>query len=129
MPALVALPSSVDPAGNNAIVVGSGANLLARQTQIEDAFAFGEHTGLANGGSGRGNSGAYSPRQSEAVPYHSKTSPRPRPFRKTRYEKLDILVVNENGERVARRSFAVAADGAGSLRDRLGVTVVSYFGR
>jgi ribokinase len=29
---------AVDPAGNNAIVVGSGANLLARETQVEDSL-------------------------------------------------------------------------------------------
>src|SRR6185437_13791677 len=29
---------SVDPAGNNAIAVGSGANLLARAAQVEDAL-------------------------------------------------------------------------------------------
>jgi len=118
---------SVDPAGNNAIVVGSGANRFARQNQIEDALLGPGCTVVlqmevpadetaALIGRARAKGARIILNLAPAAPLPVDT-----------LRKLDVLVVNET-ESAWLAAHLGCGDGAAEMRDRLGVEVVRTMG-
>jgi ribokinase len=118
---------SVDPAGNNAITVGSGANLVARQTQIEDALLSPTSTlvlqmevpaeetaALIDRARAKGARIILNLAPAAALP-------------EAALRKLDILVVNET-ESAWLANHLGCTDGAAPLRDRLGIVIVRTLG-
>jgi ribokinase len=118
---------AVNPAGDNAIVVGSGANLLARHSQIEDALLGPESTVVL---------------QMEVPPEETAALIRRARARGARIllnlapaapmpeavlRELDVLVVNEI-ESAWLASHLGCADGAGALHDCLHIAVVRTLG-
>jgi ribokinase len=117
----------VDPAGDNAIMVGSGANLAARQSQIEDALLTPETTlvlqmevsaeetaTLIGRAHAKGARIILNLAPAAALPEAALRS-------------LDVLVVNET-ESAWLASHLQCPDSASGLRDRLGVTIVRTLG-
>ena len=118
---------SVDPAGNNAIVVGSGANRFARQNQIEDALLGPGCTVVlqmevpadetaALIGRARAKGARIILNLAPAAPLPVDT-----------LRKLDVLVVNET-ESAWLAAHLGCGDGVAEMRDRLGVEVVRTMG-
>jgi ribokinase len=118
---------AVDPDGNNAIAVGSGANLMARQGQVEDALLGPEATlllqmevpaaetaALIHRARVRGARIVLNLAPAAALP-------------EAAFRELDILVVNET-ESAWLANQLNCADGAVQLRDRLGITIVRTLG-
>jgi ribokinase len=118
---------TVDPAGNNAISVGSGANLIARQTQIEDAL-LGPGTTLVL-------QMEVTPEETEALIHRARVlgariilnlAPAA-PLPESALRELDVLVVNET-ESAWLSSHLGCTDGAAALHDRLGIVIVRTLG-
>jgi ribokinase len=117
----------VDPSGNNAIAVGSGANLSARQTQIEDSLLNAattlvlqmevpalETVALIHRAHGKG---------ARIILNLAPASPLP----ETALRDLDILVVNET-ESAWLAAHLGCSDGAAQLWDHLNVTIIRTLG-
>ena len=96
---------AVDPAGDNAIAVGSGANLTARQTQIEDSLLEPDvHRRCCKWRFPRdGNGGADPPRPRERARESFSISPPPAPLPKTALREARFAGGQRNRKRVARR--------------------------
>ncbi len=118
---------TVNPAGENAIAVGSGANLTARHTQIEDALLTPAATLLLQ---------MEVPPDQTAALIHRAHAMKARiilnlapaaPLPKDVLRKLDILVVNETEGAWLADHLGCACDTA-SLRGSIGVTVVRTLG-
>ena len=116
---------AVDPAGENAIAVGSGANLLARHTQIEDAVLTPSATLLLQ---------MEVPAEETAALIHRALGCRiilnlapARWLPEDALRALDILVVNET-ESTALSTRLGIPDGATALRDHLGCVVIRTLG-
>lgn len=118
---------AVDLAGNNAIAVGSGANLITRQTQIEDALLgptstlvlqmevpAEETAALIHRARASGASIILNLAPAAAIP-------------EAALRKLDIIVVNET-ESAWLASHLGCADTAAALRDRLDVVIIRTLG-
>jgi ribokinase len=118
---------SVDPAGNNAIAVGSGANLLARQSQVEDTLLSAACTLVLQ---------MEVPAQETAALIHRARAKSARiilnlapaaPLPEDALRKLDVLVVNET-EGAWLAGHLGCADNAVALHERLGITIVRTLG-
>ncbi len=118
---------AVDPLGNNAISVGSGANLLVRSAQVEDALLTpattlvlqmevdpGETAALIARAKGRVGRIILNLAPAASLPLESLRA-------------LDLLVVNET-ESAWLAEFLGCADTAPALRSALGVEVVRTLG-
>ncbi len=118
---------AVDPLGNNAISVGSGANLLVRSAQVEDALLTpattlvlqmevdpGETAALIARAKGRVGRIILNLAPAASLPLESLRA-------------LDLLVVNET-ESAWLAKFLGCADTAPALRSALGVDVVRTLG-
>jgi ribokinase len=118
---------AVDPSGANAITVGSGANLAARQSQIEDALLTPETTlvlqmevsaeetaTLIGHARAKGARIILNLAPAAALPEAALRS-------------VDVLVVNET-ESACLAGHLQCADSAAGLRDRLAVTIVRTLG-
>ena len=118
---------AVDPLGNNAISVGSGANLLVRSAQVEDALLTpattlvlqmevdpGETAALIARAKGRVGRIILNLAPAASLPLESLRA-------------LDLLVVNET-ESAWLAEFLGCADTAPALRSALGVDVVRTLG-
>ncbi len=118
---------SVDPAGHNAIAVGSGANLLARAEQVEDARLGPGHTLVLQMEVDR--------RQTEALIRRARAAGTriilnlapAAPLSTEGLSALDLLVVNETEAAWLAEHLGCFADAAG-LRAALGVDVVRTLG-
>jgi ribokinase len=117
----------VDPGGDNAIMVGSGANLAARQSQVEDALLTQEATlvlqmevsadetaTLIGHARAKGARIILNLAPAAALP-------------EAALRAVDVLVVNET-ESAWLAGHLRCADNATALRDRLGVTIVRTLG-
>jgi ribokinase len=118
---------AVDPAGNNAIAVGSGANLMSRQVQIEDALLGPDTTVVLQ---------MEVPAEETAALIHRARTKGARiilnlapaaPLPEAALRELDVLVVNET-ESASLASRLGCVDGAGPIRDRLDIAVVRTLG-
>jgi ribokinase len=118
---------AVDPSGDNAIMVGSGANLTVRQSQIEDAL-LGPHATVVLQ--------MEVPAEETAALIHRARAKGARiilnlapaaPLPETALRALDVLVVNAT-ESAWLAAHLNCADGAAALRERLGVTIVRTLG-
>ena len=118
---------SVDPAGNNAIAVGSGANLTARQTQIEDSLLGPRSTIVLQMEVPAVETAAliHRARASGARIVLNLAPAAPLPERA--FRQVDVLVVNET-ESAWLAAHLGCPDGAGALRDCLGVVIVRTLG-
>jgi ribokinase len=118
----------VDPSGDNAIAVGSGANLSARHTQVEESLlndattlvlqmevAAEETTALIDRARERGT---------RIILNLAPASPLP----ETTLRQLDILIVNQT-ESTWLAAHLGCSDGAAQLRDHLNVTIIRTLGR
>jgi ribokinase len=118
---------AVDPAGNNAIVVGSGANLAVRQTQIEDALLNPTSTVVLQ---------MEVPTAENAALIHRARANGARvilnlapaaPFPEATLREVDILVVNET-ESAWLANRLGCRDGAAEIHARLGIMIVRTLG-
>jgi len=118
---------TVDPAGANAIAVGSGANLLARQTQIEPTLLGPASTLVLQ---------MEVPAEETAALIHRARAHGARiilnlapaaALSEAVLRAVDILVVNET-ESAWLASHLDCADTAAALRDRLGIVIVRTLG-
>ena len=118
---------AVDPAGNNAIAVGSGANLLARESQIEDALLTPSATLVLQ---------MEVPAEQTAALIHRARAKGARiilnlapaaSLPEDALRKLDVLLVNET-ESAWLAAHLGCDDGAGALHARLSVTIVRTLG-
>jgi ribokinase len=118
----------VDPSGDNAIAVGSGANLSARHTQVEESLlndattlvlqmevAAEETTALIDRARERGT---------RIILNLAPASPLP----ETTLRQLDILIVNQT-ESAWLAAHLGCSDGAAQLKARLNVTIIRTLGR
>jgi ribokinase len=118
---------TVDPEGDNAIAVGSGANLIARQTQIEDTLLgptstlvlqmevpANETAELIHRARANGARIILNLAPAAAIP-------------ESALRELDILVVNET-ESAWLANHLGCADSATALRDRLDVVIIRTLG-
>ncbi len=118
---------AVNPSGENAIAVGSGANLLARQTQVEDALLCAGNTvvlqmevpaketaALIQRARAKGARIILNLAPAAALP-------------EAALRAIDVLVVNET-EGAWLATHLHCTDAAASLRDRLGVVIVRTLG-
>jgi ribokinase len=118
---------AVDPHGNNAIAVGSGANLFARQNQIEDALLGPASTVVLQ---------MEVPAEETAALIHRARATAARvvlnlapagPLPEAVLKQVDVLVVNET-ESAWLAAHLGCNDGAAHMFDRLGVTIVRTMG-
>jgi ribokinase len=118
---------AVDPAGNNAIAVGSGANLIARQTQIEDALLGASTTIVLQ---------MEVPAEETAALIHRARRGGARiilnlapaaPMPEAALREVDVLVVNET-ESAWLAGHLGCIDGAAPLHDRIGTVIVRTLG-
>jgi ribokinase len=118
---------AVDPEGNNAIAVGSGANRFARHGQIEDALLGPWSTVVLQ---------MEVPAEETAALIHRARAKSARvvlnlapagPLPKAALKEVDVLVVNET-ESAWLAAHLGCADGAAQMFDRLGVTIVRTMG-
>jgi ribokinase len=118
---------SVDPAGNNAIAVGSGANLLARAAQVEDALLGPETTVVLQ---------MEVPAAETTAMIHRASARHARvvlnlapalPLAEITLRCVDVLVVNETEAASLAAELGCDATAAG-LRERLDVTIVRTLG-
>ena len=118
---------AVDPAGNNAIAVGSGANLFARQTQIEDALLRPGTTVVLQMEVAAEDTAALIHRARASGARIILNLAPAAPLPESTLRELDVLVVNET-ESAWLSSHLGCADGAAPLRDRLGIVIVRTLG-
>jgi ribokinase len=118
---------TVDPAGNNAIAVGSGANLIVRQTQIEDALLNPAATVVLQ---------MEVPAAENAVLIRRARAKGARiilnlapaaSFPEATLRQVDILVVNET-ESAWLANRIGCSDGAAQIYARLGIVIVRTLG-
>jgi ribokinase len=118
---------AVDPAGNNAIAVGSGANLIARQAQIEDPLLGPTSTVVlqmeVRADETAALIGRARARGARIILNLAPAAPLP----ETALRAIDVLAVNETESAWLARHLG-CADGAGPLRDRLGTVIVRTLG-
>jgi ribokinase len=118
---------SVDPAGNNAIAVGSGANLLARADQVEDALLTPAATLVLQMEVPARETAALirraRPRGARIVLNLAPAAPLP----DDALRMVDLLVANET-EAAWLAARHGCGDDAAALRDALGVDVVLTLG-
>jgi len=118
---------AVDPAGNNAIAVGSGANLLARATQIEDELLGPESTlVLQMEVPVRETAALISRARARGARVILNLAPAG-PFPEHALRELDILVINET-ESAWLAAHLGCTDSTQALRDYLNVTIVRTLG-
>jgi ribokinase len=117
----------VEPAGGNLIAVGSGANLAARQTQIEDGLLAPGATLLLQRETDPGEIEALIRRGRAAGARIVLNLAPAGPLARDALRMLDVLVVNEHEAAWLGAELGCAAD-AGALYAALGVTVVVTLG-
>jgi ribokinase len=118
---------SVDPAGNNAIAVGSGANLAARQSQVEDALLGPQATVVLQMEVPADETSALIGRAHASGARIVLNLAPAAPLPEEALRKLDILVVNET-ESAWLAGHLGCTDSAARLHDRLGITIVRTMG-
>jgi ribokinase len=118
---------SVDPRGGNAIVVGSGANLFARQDQIEDTLLGPAATVLLQMEVSTEENAALIRRARDRKARIILNLAPAAPIEEAALRALDVLIVNET-ESAMLAAALDCADGADQLRHRLDVTVVRTLG-
>ncbi len=118
----------VDPAGGNAIAVGSGANLTARQSQIEDALLGPDSTVVLQMEVLATETAALIDRAHARGARIILNLAPAAPMPEATLRKLDVLVVNETESAWLAGSMG-CTDGAASLRERLGITIVRTLGQ
>jgi ribokinase len=117
----------VDPAGDNAIAVGSGANRFARETRIEDAL-LGPRTTVVLQMEVPADETAALIRRARAKRARIILNLAPAAaLPEVVLRQLDVLVVNET-ESAWLAAHLGCGDGAAEMRDRLGVDVVRTMG-
>jgi ribokinase len=117
----------VDPAGNNAIAVGSGANRFAHQSQIEDGL-LGPGTTVVLQMEVPADETAALIRRARAKGARIILNLAPAaPLSEDVLRQLDALVVNET-EGAWLAAHLGCGDGVAGMRDRLGVDVVRTMG-
>jgi ribokinase len=118
---------AVDPAGNNAIAVGSGANLVVRQTQIEDAL-LGPTSTLVLQMEVPASESAALVRRARARGARIILNLAPAaPFPEATLRDVDILVVNET-EAASLANHLGCGDSAAEMHARLGTVIVRTLG-
>jgi ribokinase len=118
---------SVDPSGRNAIVVGSGANMLARQSQIEDALLGPTSTVvLQMEVPAEQNVALIERARGKGARIILNLAPAA-PISEAALRALDILVVNET-ESAMLAALLGCEDGAVHLQRLLGITVIRTLG-
>ncbi len=118
---------AVDPAGNNAIAVGSGANLDARAAQVEDALLRPDATLLLQMEVPAAETAALVARARGRVGRIILNLAPAGPLPEETLRAVDILVVNETEARSLAAMLGCAGSAPG-LRDALGVGVVRTLG-
>jgi ribokinase len=119
---------AVDPAGNNAIVVGSGANLMVRQNQIDDALLTPAATVVLQMEVSVAETAALVRRaHAKGARVILNLAPAA-PFPEATLRQVDILVVNET-ESAWLANRLGCRDGAAEIYARLGVAIVRTLGR
>ena len=118
---------SVDPAGHNAIAVGSGANLLARADQVEDARLGPGHMLVLQMENDRQQTQALIRRARAAGARIILNLAPAAPLSLEALSALDLLVVNETEAAWLAEYLGCFADAAG-LRAALGVDVLRTLG-
>ena len=117
----------VDPAGRNAIGVGSGANLAARADQVEDALLAPGVTLVLQMEVPPGETAALIRRARDRGARIVLNLAPAAPLDADTLRALDVLVLNE-GEAAWLADHLGCASDAGSLRAALGVTVIRTLG-
>jgi ribokinase len=118
---------SVDPEANNAIAVGSGANMLAHQSQIDDELLGRTSTLLLQMEVPALETEALIHRaHAKGVRIIFNLAPAA-PMLEATLREIDILVVNETESRWLATCLG-CTDGATALHDRLGITIVRTLG-
>jgi ribokinase len=118
---------AVDPAGNNAIVVGSGANLVVRQTQVEDALLNPTSTVVLQMEVPTAENAALIRRaKAKGARVILNLAPAA-PFPEATLRDVDILVVNET-ESAWLANRLSCGDGAAQIQARLGTVIVRTLG-
>ena len=118
---------AVDPAGSNAIAVGSGANLIARQSQIEDALLGPGSTVLLQM-EVRAEETASLIHRARARSARIILNLAPAlPLPEAALREVDLLVVNET-ESAWLATHLGCTETAARLHDRLGITIVRTMG-
>jgi ribokinase len=118
---------AVDPAGNNAIAVGSGANLLARQSQIEDALLGAESTIVLQMEVPAEETTALIHRAKDRGARIILNLAPTAPLAEIALRAVDVLVVNET-ESAWLATHLGCIDGAAPLHDRLHTVIVRTLG-
>ncbi len=118
---------SVDPQGNNAIAVGSGANLLATQTQIEDALLTPATTLLLQMEVPAEQTAALIQRARAAGSRVILNLAPATPIAEAVLRALDILIVNETEAAMLADRLGCDASAA-ALHAHLGVTIIRTLG-
>ena len=118
---------SVDPAGNNAIAVGSGANLFARQTQIDDSLLNEAATVVLQMEVAAEETAALILRARAKGARTILNLAPAAPLAEAALRQTDVLVVNET-ESAWLAQHLDCADGAGALRERLDTVIVRTLG-
>jgi ribokinase len=118
---------AVDPAGNNAISVGSGANLLAHASQVEDALLTSAATVLLQMEVPAEETACLIGRARERGARVILNLAPAAALPETALRAVDILLVNEAEADWLGASFGCTASAA-ALREALGVTVIRTLG-
>jgi ribokinase len=117
----------VDPAAENAIAVGSGANLLTRHQSVEDALLTPSATLLLQMEVPAGETAALIHRAKGAGTRVILNLAPAAPLPEDTLRAVDILIVNET-ECASLAGWLGCADGAEALRERLGCIVIRTLG-
>ncbi len=118
---------AVDPKGNNAIAVGSGANLVARQTQIEDELLGPASTVVLQMEVSTAETAALIRRaRAKGARVILNLAPAAS-FPEATLREVDILVVNET-ESAWLANRLGCSDGAAQIHARLGIVIVRTLG-
>jgi ribokinase len=118
---------TVDAEGNNAIAVGSGANLIACQSQVEDTLLNPTNTLLLQMEVPLEDTAALIDRaRAKSARIILNLAPAAA-VAETTLRKLDILVVNET-ESASLANHLGCVDRAAALRDRLGIVIIRTLG-
>jgi ribokinase len=118
---------AVDPAGNNAIAVGSGANLVVRQTQIEDALLNPTATVVLQMEVPLAETAALVRRaHAKGARVILNLAPAAQ-FPEATLREVDFLVVNET-ESAWLANRLGCSDGAAQIHARLGIVIIRTLG-
>lgn len=119
---------AVDPAGNNAIVVGSGANLVVRHSQIEDALLSPTATVVLQMEVSVAETAALIRRaRARGARVIFNLAPAAQ-FPEATLREVDVLVVNET-ESAWLANRLGCGDGAAEMHARLGIVIIRTLGR